>query len=122
MQFSVNKHILLAVLKTITDAVPQNTSCDILSSFLFELKDNVLSITGCGINIHKKTICVVQGKKDGRCVMSSDRLISVIKELSDNIEVSIGHSTKKEDISEIIIKIGKEKRFLMDYSEVLKKL
>jgi len=83
MRFIVSTSILLKQLQSINGASSSNTVLPILENFLFEIKDNILTISATDLQTSMVTSLQVEAKEEGRVAMPSKILIETLKTLPD---------------------------------------
>ena len=88
MEISVARADLLRELTATQSVVERRTTIPILSNFLFEAGDNVVTITATDLDQSLKTSCVAKVKKPGACTVPARRLYDYVKLLPDG-DISI---------------------------------
>lgn len=83
MRFIVQQNVLLGALQKIIGVIPSKTTISILSSFLFELSENTLKITGTDLEISVSTIIDVNGEEDGALAIPAKIILEIVRELPD---------------------------------------
>jgi DNA polymerase-3 subunit beta len=112
MRFIVSSSALLKNLQLVGGIISSNTVMPILENFLFELKGNFLSITGCDLETMIKTGLEVQAEggaeeNDGKVCVTSKILLEYLKNLPDQ---PITFNVDKKDLTiEITSNSGKYK-------------
>jgi DNA polymerase III subunit beta len=88
MEISVARADLLRELTATQSVVERRTTIPILSNFLFEAGDNVVTITATDLDQSLRTSCVAKVKKPGACTVPARRLYDYVKLLPDG-DISI---------------------------------
>lgn len=83
MEFSVNSKILLSHLNIVAGALGKNPVLPIMEDFLFELKGNVLKITGTDLETTIISKIDVDGKKDGDIAIPANTILQTLKTMND---------------------------------------
>lgn len=88
MRFIVSSSSLLKNLQQVGGIISSNTVMPILENFLFDLKGNTLTITGCDLETMIKTQVEVQAEggseeNDGKICITSKILLEYLKNLPD---------------------------------------
>ena len=83
MRFIVSTSVLLKQLQTISGASSSSTVLPILENFLFEIKDNMLTISATDLQTSMITSLPIEAKEEGRVAMPSKILIDTLKTLPD---------------------------------------
>lgn len=117
MRFIVSSSTLLKNLQLVGGIISSNTVMPILENFLFELKDNTLTITGCDLETMIKTRLDVQtelGGEDnnGKVCVTSKILLEYLKNLPDqpiNFNINAKDNTIEIASNSGKYKIGGEK-------------
>lgn len=100
MRFIVSTSILLKQLQAISGASSSSTVLPILENFLFEIKDNLLTISATDLQTSMVTSLPIEAKEDGRVAMPSKILIETLKTLPDQpVAFSVDPSTLAIEIS-----------------------
>jgi DNA polymerase-3 subunit beta len=100
MRFIVSTSILLKQLQSISGASSTSTVLPILENFLFEIKDNLLTISATDLQTSMVTSLPIEAKEDGRVAMPSKILIETLKTLPDQpVAFSVDPSTLAIEIS-----------------------
>lgn len=100
MRFIVSTSILLKQLQAISGASSTNTVLPILENFLFEIKDNILTISATDLQTSMVTSLAIESKEEGRVAMPSKILIETLKTLPDQpVAFSIDLQTLAVEIS-----------------------
>lgn len=102
MKFSVAKKDLFEALQKVIGVIPPKTTIAILTCMLFDLKNNILQITGTDLEISITTKLPVKGEEDGCCAIPAKILMEIVRELPD---VPILFSSEQEN--KIILKTDK---------------
>ncbi|MEC3881514.1 DNA polymerase III subunit beta [Parapedobacter sp. 10938] len=100
MRFIVSTSILLKQLQAISGASSSSTVLPILENFLFEIKDNVLTISATDLQTSMVTSLPIEAKEEGRVAMPSKILIETLKTLPDQpVAFSVDTTTLAIEIS-----------------------
>ena len=100
MRFIVSTSILLKQLQAISGASSSNTVLPILENFLFEIKDNVLTISATDLQTSMVTSLPIEAKEEGRVAIPSKILIETLKTLPDQpVAFSVDTATLAIEIS-----------------------
>lgn len=100
MRFIVSTSILLKQLQAISGASSSSTVLPILENFLFEIKDNILTISATDLQTSMVTSLPIEAKEDGRVAMPSRILIETLKTLPDQpVAFSVDQATLAIEIS-----------------------
>jgi DNA polymerase-3 subunit beta len=100
MRFIVSTSTLLKQLQSISGASSSSTVLPILENFLFEIKDNVLTISATDLQTSMVTSLPIEAKEDGRIAMPSKILIETLKTLPDQpVAFSVDTTTMAVEIS-----------------------
>ncbi len=100
MRFIVSTSILLRQLQAISGASSSSTVLPILENFLFEIKDNVLTISATDLQTSMVTSLPIEAKEEGRIAMPSKILIETLKTLPDQpVNFSVDTQTMAVEIS-----------------------
>jgi len=100
MRFIVSTSILLKQLQAINGASSSSTVLPILENFLFEIKDNVLTISATDLQTSMVTSLQIEAKEEGRVAMPSKILIETLKTLPDQpVAFSVDTNTLAIEIS-----------------------
>ncbi|AIM35381.1 DNA polymerase III subunit beta [Sphingobacterium sp. SG20118] len=83
MRFIVSTSILLKQLQAINGASSSSTVLPILENFLFEIKDNTLTISATDLQTSMVTSLQIEAKEEGKVAMPSKILIETLKTLPD---------------------------------------
>jgi len=83
MRFIVQQTVLLGALHKIIGVIPAKTTISILSSFLFELNNDNLKITGTDLEISVSTSIDVNGQEDGSIAIPAKIILEIVRELPD---------------------------------------
>jgi len=104
MQFSVSKNLLLSHLHKVSRVAPLRNTMPILSSILFELKDNKLTLRASDIELTMSSVFEVNGVKNGSVAIPSRLIHEIVSEVEDgDIEISL----KSKEVVEIKAGRGK---------------
>ncbi len=100
MRFIVSTSILLKQLQAISGASSSSTVLPILENFLFEIKDNLLTISATDLQTSMVTTLQIEAKEEGRVAMPSKILIETLKTLPDQpVAFSVDTKTLAIEIS-----------------------
>ena len=100
MRFIVSTSILLKQLQSISGASSSSTVLPILENFLFEIKDNLLTISATDLQTSMVTSLQIEAKEEGRVAMPSKILIETLKTLPDQpVAFSVDMNTLAIEIS-----------------------
>lgn len=100
MRFIVSTSILLKQLQAISGASSTSTVLPILENFLFEIKDNILTISATDLQTSMVTSLQIEAKEEGRVAMPSKILIETLKTLPDQpVAFSVDTKTLAIEIS-----------------------
>lgn len=100
MRFIVSTSILLKQLQAISGASSSSTVLPILENFLFEIKDNLLTISATDLQTSMVTSLPIEAKEDGKVAMPSKILIETLKTLPDQpVAFYVDQSTLAIEIS-----------------------
>jgi len=100
MRFIVSTSILLKQLQAISGASSSSTVLPILENFLFEIKDNILTISATDLQTSMVTNLQIEAKEEGRVAMPSKILIETLKTLPDQpVAFSVDTKTLSIEIS-----------------------
>ncbi len=83
MNFTVSKKDLFEALQKVIGVVPPKTTIAILTCVLFDLKDNLLQITGTDLEISISTNIPVKGEEDGCYALPGKIMLEIVRELPD---------------------------------------
>lgn len=83
MKFTTNSSELLRSLSRVNGVVPTKSTSPILENVLFDLLNDVLTITATDMDISLAVTMQVKGEEDGRIAVPAKRLIDTIRALSD---------------------------------------
>ncbi len=99
MNFSVLSGDLLKILVKTGSVIPARSTMPVLENYLFELKEDILTITATDIDISVSSSINVKGEKNGSIVVPSKRLMETMRALP-NINVKF---TAEETNNKIIM-------------------
>lgn len=100
MRFIVSTSVLLKQLQAISGASSTSTVLPILENFLFEIKENLLTISATDLQTSMVTSLPIEAKEEGRVAMPSKILIDTLKTLPDQpVAFSVDTSTLAIEIS-----------------------
>ena len=83
LEITVSRAELLRELTAAQSVVERKTTIPILSNFLFEAADGVLTITATDLDQSLRTSCAAKVKKAGACTIPARKLYDYIKLLAD---------------------------------------
>ena len=90
MRFSLSSSALSSRLLSLSRVINNKNSLPILSCFLFQVKDNVLTITASDSeNVMKTTIELTEHDGDGEFAVQSQTILDAVKELPSTSTSSI---------------------------------
>lgn len=96
MKFTTTTSELQRVLSKIGGVVPSKSTMPILENFLFDLLNNVLTITATDLEISQMTSLEVRGMEDGRIAIPAKRLNDTVRALPDtDLNFTIDTTTNK---------------------------
>lgn len=100
MRFIVSTSVLLKQLQAISGASSTSTVLPILENFLFEIKDNLLTISATDLQTSMVTSLPIEAKEEGRVAMPSKILIDTLKTLPNQpVAFSVDTTTLAIEIS-----------------------
>ncbi|HEY0056851.1 MAG TPA: DNA polymerase III subunit beta [Pedobacter sp.] len=100
MRFIVSTSTLLKQLQAVNGASSSSTVLPILENFLFEIKDNVLTISATDLQTSMTTSLIVESKEEGKIAIPSKILLETLKTLPDQpIAFTIDDNTFAIEIS-----------------------
>jgi DNA polymerase-3 subunit beta len=101
MKFTVNSTELQRALNKVGGAIPSKSTIPILESFLFDLVNDVLTITATDLDVSLTTSIHVKGLEDGRIAVPAKRLVDTVRSLPPDVspDFSIDTTTNKIKIS-----------------------
>ncbi|MFD2160933.1 DNA polymerase III subunit beta [Paradesertivirga mongoliensis] len=100
MRFIVSTSTLLKQLQAVNGASSSSTVLPILENFLFEIKDNVLTISATDLQTSMTTSLPVESKEEGKIAIPSKILMETLKTLPDQpIAFTIDDATFAIEIS-----------------------
>lgn len=100
MRFIVSTSILLKQLQAVNGASSSSTVLPILENFLFDIKDNTLTISATDLQTSMITSLLVESKEEGRVAVPAKILIETLKTLPDQpIAFSVDMQTFAIEIS-----------------------
>lgn len=100
MRFIVSTSTLLKQLQAVNGASSSSTVLPILENFLFEIKDNVLTISATDLQTSMTTSLPVESKEEGKIAIPSKILLETLKTLPDQpIAFTIDDNTFAIEIS-----------------------
>ncbi len=83
MRFIVSTSVLLKQLQTVNGALSSSTVLPILENFLFEIKDNRLTISATDLQTSMVTFLQVESKEEGKIAVPAKILLETLKTLPD---------------------------------------
>jgi DNA polymerase-3 subunit beta len=104
MKFTTTTGELQRVLTKISGVVPTKSTMPILENFLFELLNNVLTITATDLELSQTISLEVKGKEDGRIAVPSKRLLDTIRSFGPMDDATFDIDTTSNKIN---VKIAK---------------
>ena len=100
MRFIVSTSVLLKQLQAVNGASSSSTVLPILENFLFEIKDNVLTISATDLQNSMVTFLQVESKEEGRIAVPAKILLDTLKTLPDQpIAFTVDQATSAIEIS-----------------------
>src|SRR5690554_6182395 len=100
MRFIVSTSVLLKQLQAVNGASSSSTVLPILENFLFEIKDNVLTISATDLQTSMVTFLQVESKEEGRIAVPAKILLDTLKTLPDQpIAFTVDQATSAIEIS-----------------------
>jgi len=100
MRFIVSTSVLLKQLQAVNGASSSSTVLPILENFLFEIKDNVLTISATDLQTSMVTFLQVESKEEGRIAVPAKILLDTLKTLPDQpIAFTVDQETSAIEIS-----------------------
>lgn len=109
MNFIVPSTTLLRHLQNISGALSTNNTLPILDNFLFEIKENQLTISASDLETTMKTKLEVESKEDGKIAIPARLLLDILKNLPEqpctfsintsNFEVEIAYDNGKSKMA-----------------------
>src|SRR5690606_8608270 len=100
MRFIVSTSVLLKQLQAISGASSTSTVLPILENFLFEIKDNLFTISATDLQTSMVTSLPIEAKEEGRVAMPSKILIDTLKTLPNQpVAFSVDTTTLAIEIS-----------------------
>lgn len=85
MKFTVEKNLLLKKLQLLSKATPQRSTLPIISSALFEIKNNQLTIRSTDLEISVKVICNVENCEEGTIAIPLSKLLEITNVLPQGL-------------------------------------
>lgn len=100
MRFIVSTSVLLKQLQSVNGASSSSTVLPILENFLFEIKDNILTISATDLQTSMVTFMQVESKEEGKIAIPAKILLDTLKTLPDQpIAFTIDQETSAIEIS-----------------------
>ena len=100
MRFIVSSSVLLKQLQSVSGALSVSTVLPILENFLFEIKDNQLTISATDLQTSMITSLSIEAKEEGRIAVPAKILTETLKTLPDQpIAFTVDQSTFAIEIS-----------------------
>lgn len=100
MRFIVSTSTLLKQLQAVNGASSSSTVLPILENFLFEIKENILTISATDLQTSMTTSLAVESKEEGKIAIPSKILLETLKTLPDQpIAFTVDDSTFAIEIS-----------------------
>jgi len=100
MKFIVSTSVLLKQLSSISGVIASNPVVPILENFLFEIEDQILTVTASDLQTSIITTLEINAKEDGSVAIPARILMETLKNLSDQpIAFTISEDTYAVEIS-----------------------
>src|SRR5690606_9111735 len=100
MRFIVSTSILLKQLQAVNGASSSSTVLPILENFLFEIRDNILTISATDLQTSMVTSVQVESREEGKIAVPSKILLDTLKTLPDQpIAFFVDPATRAIEIS-----------------------
>ncbi len=93
MKFTVQKDVLLSSLQSVQSVVEKKNTVQILSNVLFEVSDNILSLTATDLEVGIKLNIPIDSAESGKVALSAKNILDIVKELPNKPI----HFNKKEN-------------------------
>lgn len=100
MRFIVSTSVLLKQLQAVNGALSSSTVLPILENFLFEIKDNTLTISATDLQTSMVTFLTIESKEEGRIAVPAKILLETLKTLPDQpVSFTVDKLTSAIEIS-----------------------
>lgn len=100
MRFIVSTSVLLKQLQAVNGALSSSTVLPILENFLFEIKDNTLTISATDLQTSMVTFLTIESKEEGRIAVPAKILLETLKTLPDQpVSFTVDKETSAIEIS-----------------------
>lgn len=100
MRFIVSTSVLLKQLQAVNGALSSSTVLPILENFLFEIKENTLTISATDLQTSMVTSLQIEAKEDGRIAVPAKILLETLKTLPDQpVSFTVDKETSAIEIS-----------------------
>jgi DNA polymerase-3 subunit beta len=100
MRFIVSTSVLLKQLQAVNGALSSSTVLPILENFLFEIKDNTLTISATDLQTSMVTFLTIESKEEGRIAVPAKILLETLKTLPDQpVSFTVDKQTSAIEIS-----------------------
>ena len=84
MEFSIDKATLLKNLQLISKAIPSRSTLPIISSALFTVKDNILSLRATDLEISINLNCNIEGGENGCVAIPLSKLLEITNAMPES--------------------------------------
>ena len=100
MRFIVSTSVLLKQLQAVNGALSSSTVLPILENFLFEIKENILTISATDLQTSMVTSLPIEAKEEGRIAVPAKILLETLKTLPDQpVSFTVDNETSAIEIS-----------------------
>ena len=100
MRFIVSTSVLLKQLQAVNGALSSSTVLPILENFLFEIKDNILTISATDLQTSMVTFLTIESKEEGKIAVPAKILLETLKTLPDQpVSFTVDKQTSAIEIS-----------------------
>jgi DNA polymerase-3 subunit beta len=100
MRFIVSTSVLLKQLQAVNGALSSSTVLPILENFLFEIKDNTLTISATDLQTSMVTFLTIEAKEEGKIAVPAKILLETLKTLPDQpVSFTVDKQTSAIEIS-----------------------
>lgn len=100
MRFIVSTSVLLKQLQAVNGALSSSTVLPILENFLFEIKDNTLTISATDLQTSMVTFLTIESKEEGKIAVPAKILLETLKTLPDQpVSFTVDKQTSAIEIS-----------------------
>ncbi len=100
MRFIVSTSVLLKQLQAVNGALSSSTVLPILENFLFEIKDNTLTISATDLQTSMVTFLTIEAKEEGKIAVPAKILLETLKTLPDQpVSFTVDKETSAIEIS-----------------------